>query len=270
MRGPVVQQLFRLETFARAGFAARGIVYLALGYFAFMSTHGEAAASVLERLRTAPAGAVLIGALAFGLFGYGLFRLVGGVLDLDDEGRSAIGILARIGLAISGIAHWLLCALAIGVLVSGSGGSDQQEEAAARTAFEYPGGAALVGAVGLIIIVTGVGQWLIAVRGGYMKFLNARQPGFARFAGALGYGARGAVFVVIGWQVVSLAIGWGGRQLGMDSALDLIARREWVFPFIAAGLGLFGIFSLYAAAHLRIRDEDVERRAKLAGRWLRS
>ncbi|HZG45506.1 MAG TPA: DUF1206 domain-containing protein, partial [Allosphingosinicella sp.] len=62
-----VDRLLRLEPFARAGFAARGIVYLALGYFALMSTHGEAAASVLERLRTAPAGAALIGALAFGL-----------------------------------------------------------------------------------------------------------------------------------------------------------------------------------------------------------
>ncbi len=265
-----MERLFRLEVFARAGFAARGVVYLALGYFALMSTHGEAAASVLQRLRTAPAGAVLIGALAFGLFGYGLFRLVGGILDLDDEGRSAVGIVTRVGLVVSGLAHWLLCALAILILVSGSGGSDQQEEAAARTAFEYPGGAAAVGLVGIIIIVTGVGQWLIGARGGYMKFLNARQPWIARFTGALGYGARGAVFIVIGWQVVSLAIGWGGRQLGFDSALDLIARREWVFPCIAVGLGLFGIFSLYAAAHLRIRDEDVERRAKLAGRgWFR-
>jgi hypothetical protein len=264
-----VDQIFRLETFARAGFAARGIVYLALGYFAFMSTTGAAAETVLERLRTAPAGGMLIAALAFGLFGYGLFRLIGGILDLDDEGRSAIGLVTRIGLVVSGLAHWLLCALAIIILVSGSGGTGQQEEAAARTAFEYPGGAALVALVGGIIIITGVGQWLIGARGGYMKFLKARQPGFARFAGAIGYGARGTVFVVIGWQVISLAIGWGDRELGFDSALDVIARREWVFPCIAVGLGLFGIFSLYAAAHLRIRDEDFERRAKLAGRWIR-
>jgi hypothetical protein len=40
-------------------------------------------------------------------------------------------------------------------------------------------------------------------------------------------------------------------------------------PLHRRGPGLFGIFSLYAAAHLRIRDEDFERRAKLAGRWMR-
>ena len=264
-----MERFFRLETFARAGFAARGIVYLALGYFALRTTHGEAAAGALERLRTAPFGGVLMVALALGLFGYGLFRIIGGVLDLDDEGRSVIGIATRIGLVISGLTHWLLCTLAVNIAVSGSGGSDQGEETAARTAFEYPGGALLVGIVGGIIIIGGLGQWLIAARGGHMKFLNARQPGYARFAGAIGYTARGAVLAVVGWQVISLAIGWGDRQLGMDSALDVIARREWVFPFVAAGLILFGLFSLMVAMWLRIRDEDVERRAKLAGRWLR-
>lgn len=262
--------LLRLETFARAGFAARGLLYLALGYFALVTTGGTEASSIMERLDRAPAGNWLVAALALGLFGYGLFRIVGGVLDLDDEGRSVYGTVTRIGLVVSGLGHWLLCAAAIAIAVPGGAASTSgQEEAAARTAFEYPGGATLVGAIGAIVIVSGVGQWLIALRGGYAKFLVAREPRLARVAGALGYGARGAVFVVIGWQLLSLAIGWGGRRLGFAGALDLIARREWVFPAVAVGLILFGLFSFAAAMWLRIRDEDVERRARLAGRWLR-
>lgn len=264
-----MKRLLRLEPFARAGFAARGVVYLALGYFALLSQHGTQAATVLERLRGAPLGGVLLVLLAFGLFGYGLWRLFGGILDLDDEGRSAYGIVTRIGLIISGLGHWLLCAGAILILESGSAGADGQEEAAASTAATYPGGLWLVGVVGVIIIITGVGQWLIGARGLFMRFLSTRQPRFARFAGTLGYGARGAVFVVIGWQVLSVAIGWGDRALGFDSALEAIARRGWVFPVVAVGLILFGIFSLMVAMWLRIRDEDVNRRAKLAGRWLR-
>jgi uncharacterized membrane protein YidH (DUF202 family) len=263
-----VKRLLRLEPYARLGFAARGIVYLALGYFALMSQHGTQAATVLEGFQKVPLGNVLLVLLAFGLFGYGLWRLIGGILDLDDEGRSAYGIATRLGLVISGLGHWLLCAGAILILVSGSAGADQQEETAASTAAAYPGGAWLVGAVGLVIIMTGVGQWLIGARGAFMRFLSTRQPRFARFAGTLGYGARGAVFVVIGWQVLTVAIGWGERPLGFDSALDVIARRQWVFPAVAVGLILFGIFSLMAAMWLRIRDEDVDRRAKLAGRWL--
>lgn len=265
-----MSQVFRLEWFARAGFAARGVVYLALGYFALMTTHGEAANTVLERVADAPLGDVLLAALAAGLFGYGLWRITGGVIDLDDEGRTAIGVVTRIGLVVSGLTHWLLCALALRLAWSGTGGTGQEEEQAAETAFTYPGGALLVGIVGAIIAIGGAGQWLIAIRGGYAKFLNARQPRFARFAGALGYGARGAVLIVVGWQVVAVASGLGDRALGFDSALEVIARRRsWIFPAIAAGLVLFGLFSLYAAAYLRIRDEDVKRRAQVRIGWWR-
>lgn len=264
-----MQPLLRLEPYARAGFAARGVVYLGLGYFALMSQHGTQAATVLERLRDAPFGGVLLVMVAFGLFGYGLWRLFGGIIDLDDEGRSVYGVITRIGLVISGLGHWLLCAGAVAILVSGRSGADGQEEAAATAAAGYPGGLWLIGLVGVIIIITGVGQWLIGARGGFMKFLSTRQPRFARFAGLTGYFARGLVFIVIGWQVLSLAIGWERQALGFDVALDAIARREWVFPVVAVGLILFGIFSLMAAMWLRIRDEDVNRRAKLAGRWFR-
>lgn len=264
-----MKRLLRLEPWARAGFAARGVMYLALGYFALMSQHGTAAHTVLERVEEGPFGELLLAMLALGLFGYGLWRLIGGVLDLDDEGRSAYGVVTRIGLVVSGLGHWLLCAGAILLLALGETPSDQQEEAAARSAADWPGGAWIIGLVGLIIVITGVGQMLIGARGGFLKFLSARQPRFARLVGMIGYFARGAVFVVIGWQVLTVAIGWGARPLGFDSALEVIARRGWVFPFVAVGLILFGIFSLMAAMWLRIRDEDVDRRAKLAGRWLR-
>lgn len=264
-----MERLLRLEHFARAGFAARGIVYLALGYFALMTQHGTQAATVLERLRGAPFGAILLVLMALGLFGYGLWRLIGGILDLDDEGRSAYGVVTRLGLVVSGLAHWVLCAGAVLILVLGTAGAEGQEEAVARTAAAWPGGSWLIGSVGAIIIVSGVGQWLIGARGAFMKFLNTRQPRFARFAGTVGYLARGAVFVVIGWQVLTVAIGWGNRELGFDSALDTISNRRWVFPAVAVGLILFGIFSLMAAMWLRIRDEEVDRRVKLAGRWMR-
>ena len=263
----------RLESLARAGYLARGIVYLLLGYFALTTTRGEGTTSILERVHTAPAGGLLLFMIALGLFGYGVYRITAAVIDLDDEGRSLFGIATRLGLLVSGLSHWLLCYVAVHVAMLGDGGSTQREEQAARTAFEYPGGAALVGLVGLIIAGTGLGQLVSASRGQFMDLLDVKTPRFTRIAGAAGYAARGAVFIVIGWQVVSLAIGWGGRQLGMDSALRLIAEREWVFPFIGVGLVMFGVFSLIVAWYLRVRNEDVERHAKVgagrASQWLR-
>jgi hypothetical protein len=263
-------RLASLESFARAGYLSRGIVYLLLGYFALTTTRHEGTNSILERLHAVPAGDALLLIVAIGLFGYGLFRTIAGIVDLDDAGGSAVGVITRIGLVVSGLAHWLLCYVALHVAVIGDAGSSQQEEQAARTAFEYPGGAFLVGLVGLLVIVTGAGQLVSAWRGQFMDLLDVKTPRITRFVGAAGYAARGAVFVVVGWQVLSLAIGWGGRQLGMDSALRLIAQREWIFPFIAAGLVMFGIFSLIVAWYIRVRNEDVKRRAQLRwGRWFR-
>ena len=61
-----------------------------------------------------------------------------------------------------------------------------------------------------------------------MDLLDVKTPRFTRIAGAAGYAARGAVFIVIGWQVVSLAIGWGGRQLGMTVSGGVAAIRSTV------------------------------------------
>jgi hypothetical protein len=256
-----------LEAFARAGYLARGIVYLSLGYVALRTTDGTGTTSILERLHNGPAGSFVLLVVAVGLFGYGLFRVTAGIIDLDDEGGSPVGIVTRIGLVVSGLAHWLLCTVALHIFWLGDGGPSGREEQAARTAFEYPGGAVLVGLVGLLVAVTGAGQLVSAWRGQFMDLLDVQTPRVTRFAGAAGYAARGLVFVVVGWQIVSLAIGWGGRQLGMDSALRVIAQREWVFPFVAAGLILFGIFSLIVAWYIRVRNEDVKRRAQLRWAW---
>ena len=64
------------------------------------------------------------------------------------------------------------------------------------------------------------------------------------------------------------AIGWGDGALGFESALDTIGRRGSVSPAVAVGLIPFAIFRLVAAMWLRIRDEDVDRQANLAGRRL--
>ena len=251
-----MSRITHLETFARAGFAARGIVYLLLGYFAWTTGGGEATTTVMDRLHDMPLGTLMLFLIAFGLFGYGLFRIWGAWSDNKGKGDDAKGLFGRTGPALSGIAHLLLTMIAVKIALDiGQNGGGGGERAMADSTMELPGGTILVAAAGLLGIAAGIGNFYKAWTCEFMSDLASGTPQLARVAGRAGYAARGTVFGLIGWQILSLAIGWSDRQLGMESALLQLRSRDWLFPLVAIGLGAFGIFSLIMARYARIRKE---------------
>ena len=43
----------------------------------------------------------------------------------------------------------------------------------------------------------------------------------------------------------------------MESALQELRGRDWLFPLVAIGLAAFGFFSLIMARYARIKNDDV-------------
>ena len=263
-----MSRLTQLQTFARAGYAARGIVYLLLGYFAWTTGGGEATTTVMRRIQDIPLGTALLFLLAFGLFGYGLFRLFGAWIDIDAKGSDAKGLFGRAGPALSGVAHLMLTFAAITIALGASRGGGGEREMA-DTAQGLPGGTVLLIVAGLFGFGAAIGNFIKAWSASFMDDLDVKAPRVAKVAGRAGYGARGVVFGVIGWQILSLAFGSGGGELGMEAALQELRGRDWLFPLVAIGLGAFGLFSLIMARYARIKNVDLGRHAKQAGRWLR-
>jgi hypothetical protein len=256
-----MERIARLETFARLGYLARGIVYLLLGYFALATGGGEGTATVIERLRDVPGGSLLLVLISVGLVGYGLFRLYSGWLDLNGDGSDLGGLFKRFGQVASAVTHLALAFLAMKTAMGLRDSGDGAREAA-ETAFTLPGGAIAVGLAGALIVVAGLGNLLEAWKATFRRLLDSKAPGWTCHAGRAGYAARGAVFVMIGWQIIALAAGLDDGRIGMESAMAELSRREWLFTAIATGLGLFGLFSLIMAAFARIRDENVIERLK--------
>ena len=104
-----MDRVTRLESFARLGYAARGVVYVLLGYLVLTASGGAAdAQDVLERIRGGALGNILLALVGLGLASYGVYRLYEAVLDLEGDGSGAKGIAMRVGHGLSGAAHILL------------------------------------------------------------------------------------------------------------------------------------------------------------------
>lgn len=263
-----MNRLRRLETFARTGWFARGVVYCLLAYIAITGSGASdpSPQAVFRSIREMPAGTILLALLAIGLALYGAYRLYGAALDSEGKGDGAKGIAVRIAYAASGLAHFLLAWAALR-LASGGGAGEGREKEAAGMLLDVPLGGALLGLVGAGFLAGAAYQAVKAWTTEFMRDLAPGAPAWAVPVGRAGLAARAVVFAVIGYSLVRA--GWfdaAGEVKGMGDALVSLTDNPSLYLLVAAGLFLFGVHSFVEARWRRIRDEDVIARLTAAAR----
>lgn len=100
-----------LDPIARAGFVARGMVYVTVGVLAAEAAAGRGGGTTNTRgamraIGRLDATGVLLLALAAGLVAYAAWRFAQAYLDLDRKGGGAKGLAVRAGYAASGSSTW--------------------------------------------------------------------------------------------------------------------------------------------------------------------
>ncbi|KQZ72541.1 hypothetical protein ASE06_08470 [Sphingopyxis sp. Root214] len=263
-----MNRLRHLETFARAGWCARGVVYCLLAAFALTGTGASDASpqGVFRSVRDMPAGTLLLLLLAAGLALYGAYRLYGAALDSEGKGSDAKGVAIRVGYAASGLAHFVL-AWAAARLASGEASGGGREKEAAGMLLDMPLGGTLLGLIGLAFVAAAVQQATKAWTIEFMRDLAPGAPSWVVPVGRAGLAARAVVFAVIGISLVKAGwFGSAGEVKGLGDALSSLTENKWLYLLVAAGLFLFGVHSFVEARWRRIRDEDVVSRLKSAAR----
>ena len=255
-----------VEPLARAGYTAKGVVYVLVGLLASQAAFGSGQATdsegALSTLVGSSAGRFVLGLVAIGLFGYALWRALCALIDAEGKGHDGSGIVHRIGYALSALLHASLGVEAARLAISGTGGGggDGAEHWTAR-ALQLPAGQWLVGIAGALTIGFGLYQLKRAFDDHIQKRLDLSplHHDGAQWAvrfGRFGTAARGVVFALIGWFLIDAARSANAAEAGgLGEALRTLQEAPygpWVLGLVALGLVAYGLWEFINARYRRI------------------
>lgn len=251
----------KFEWLVRAGYFSRAILYTVLGLIALFSAGkiAQGTNGIFTAIQEAPAGQFILWFLVFGLAAYGLFRLASTVFDVENNGSDAKGWATRLGHLGSAVGHFALAYTAYKFATSGGSSGDGAQQAASGV-LSAPAGGIVLGLLGLAFFAAAAQQAKKGFSGEFMRRMSPQAPAYTKTLGTIGFLARAAVFVVIGWSLFRAGfIAGGATQIKtLGEAVASLAGQGVVFTLVAIGLLIFGIFSAILARYAIVPDIDAK------------
>ena len=251
---------------ARLGYAAKGVVYIIIGFLAGKLALGQGGQATDQRgaLRTIaeqPFGKFLLIVIAIGLLAFGLWSLIQAIYDTEGEGSKAKGIVARIGYGVVGLTYIVLAFGAYQLVAgSGTGGKSTTSTTQDATAklLALPFGVPLVIIVGLVVLGIAVYLYARAWRAKFQRrlALSNLRPQVRKTMinlGRLGYAALGVVFTSIGFFLIVAAVQFNPQKAkGLDAAIGELQKLplgQVLLGLVALGLLAYGLYSFIEARY---------------------
>lgn len=258
-----VQQQPWVKALARAGWVAKGAVYVLMGLTAFAIGRGESSGDeaspegAVSQVASSRGGEALLGILAVGLALYAIWRLLSAALVHGGEAKDW---LDRIGYLFSAVFYGILAFTAGRVILSDTQPGDSNTvEKLSKAMLESSIGRWVLLVVGLGVVVLGI--YFIVEKGINKSFLDelsfknasAQERRIVTTAGRIGWVGRGMVTAAVGFFVAKAA--WEVDRddaRGFDRALrELAAHDQGQYLVLAAGIALiaYGVFCILSFRH---------------------
>ena len=247
---------------ARAGYAARGLIYLVIGIFAALAAigSGEAMGSrdALQVLLSSGAGTAIAYALIAGFAFYALWRFIQAGFDTDSHGTGAKGIAIRAGLVVSGFTYAALASYTWALSHGGNGGDGGGGWA--DTLAGFVGSRWVAAGLALALAGAGISHIVKALREKYARYIDADEQLMKVIhpVAKTGLIARGLVFLVLAFLLATRSV-MGGEQASSKAALQFIQGLPmgWLLlTLMGLGLIAFAGYSFAEAVYRRINVED--------------
>ena len=249
-----------------AGWAAKGVVYLALAYLVLQMALGSSSqqasttGALQEIAQTAP-GKITLVVLGVGLLAFAVGRILEVTTlarpEIDGKDKAQAAVLAVVYASLAFTAFSIVGLAGSSSSTSGGGGSTEQQ--GSNFLFGLPGGRYLVGLLGLVVIAVGVRA---AVKGVKQDFLPTLRTGemssTVRRAttrlGTAAYVTKGAILALVGYFFVEAAVTYDPQEArGLDAALREVAQQSWgQVALVAIAIGLLA-YALFAFLESRYR-----------------
>jgi hypothetical protein len=250
---------------ARFGFVTRGLLYIVIAWLVIANGRTEDLTGAMEYLGHGVGRGLMIFLVA-GMTGYGLWRVSDAAFGMDSGRHHAKAWRRRVAAATSGGIYLFLAYKALRIMLGERGEVGGVRQNAAK-ALHLPAGDLALGIAAAVLAGAGIIQLWKVWSCSFLHHLDeaARRP-FARWLGRIGYAARGVIFLTIAWLLTRAALDHSAAEAGgLEQALDTL-RGPLQFP-VAAGLALFGLYSLVEARYRSIHKpptEQVKRKVKEA------
>jgi hypothetical protein len=251
-----------MNTAARLGFLAKGLVYALIGVLAVQVALGNSERAdqkgALQTIADKPGGSLVLWLMVVGFAAYAVWRLTEAAWGRRDETDEKKRTAKRIGSAANGLVYLLFGVLAFKTVTGSSSSSSSSSDVTGKV-LEWPGGQVLVIVAGLVVIAIAVGLTVRGLKTDFEKHLNTGRMSRTTFTavrrlGQVGYVCRGGVFALVGILVCKAALDHEpGKAQGFDVALKSLAGAPGgQVMLVIAGLGLV-CFGVYCWAEARYR-----------------
>ncbi len=257
-----------LELAARAGYGARGLVYLSVGGLTLAAAINLAGDPVnisgaLAWLSQRPTGRFWLIVLGLGLLAFVQWRVLQAVFDADHEGQSREGLVQRFSQGMSGLAYAGLAVSAFNLAArlpdNPEGRALRQTRDGAEAVVSLPFGHWLLAAAGVALGVIGLLNISRAWREDFTEHLSCPERLCRRVAplARAGYIARGLAWLPLAALIVMAGVRSKPEDVAtFDTALDAVGRQpggSWVLAATALGFIAFGAFSMIEGWFRRIK-----------------
>jgi len=260
-----------ITVLARLGYAAKGIVYLIIGWVAVQLVLGAGGKTTdqrgaLQTIYEQPYGKLLLALVVIGLLGFAIWCFLQAWFDTEGKGSDIKGIIGRIGYAVTGVTYAIL-AFGAFQLIAGTVTSSASKSTTSSTQdvtaqlLKHSWGVSVVVILGLIVI--GVACYLFA-KAYTAKFqqrllltgLSAQLRRGVIFLGRFGYAALGVVFSIIGIFLIVAAVQHNPHEAkGLDAALRTLIQQPFgpvLLGIVALGLIAYGVYSFVEARYRQV------------------